>query len=152
MKANRWIRIVLGAAILGYLAYDLSTGIAEAHGYYSSHKAVLLAVVFVAPLLGIIALVYRDKVTERVKTLHALLATTVLAAAISIFATQLTWTLWSVFQLSSIPIQQKLLGALALIMVFGVAAGLWWFSHILWKRHRTIGCSLRRTTCAVPEP
>ena len=146
MKTNKWIRIVLGAAILGYLAYDLSTGIAESHDYYSSHKAVLLAVVFVAPLLGIIALVYRDKVTARVKTLHALLATIVLAAAISIFATQLTWTLWSAFQLSSIPIQQKQLGALALIMLFGVAAGLWWYAYKLWKMHRT-----RRSMLSAPK-
>ena len=144
MKTNRWIRIVLGAAILGYLAYDLSTEIAEAHGYYSSHKAALLAVLFVAPLLGIITLVYRDKVTERIKTLHALVATTVLATAISIFATQLTWTMLSVFQPPSIPNQQKLLGALALIIAFGVAAGLWWCAYRLWIEHRTRRCTPTR--------
>ena len=138
MKTDRWIRIVLGAALLGYLAYDLSKEIAEAHDYYSSHKAVLLAVVFVAPLLGIIALVYRDKMTERIKTLHALLATTVLAAAITVFATQLAWTIWSAFEVAFVSLQQKLLGAVALIMLYGIAAGSWWYSYILWKKHRTM--------------
>ena len=109
MKTTRWIRIVLGAAILGYLAYDLSTGIAEAHDYYSSHKSALLAVIFVAPLLGIITLVYRDKVTERVRTIYALSATAILAAVITIFATQLSGTIWSAVDLSLVTFQHKLL-------------------------------------------
>ena len=129
---------MLGAALLGYLACDLSKGIAEAHDYYSSHKAVLLAVGFAAPLLGIIALVYRDKVTERIKTLHALLATTVLAAAITVFATQLAWTIWLAFEEAFVTIQHKLLGAFGIIMFYSIAAGLWWYSYILWKKHRTM--------------
>jgi hypothetical protein len=152
MKTIKWIRIVLSAAILGYLAYDISTVIADAHDYYSNHKSALLAAIFVAPLLGIIVLVYRDKVTNRVKTLHALLATTILAAVITAFATILSRTLWAAFEFTSATLQDKLLGSLALIMLYGVAAGLWWYAIVLWKKHRTSGCSLRRTTCAVPEP
>ena len=150
MKTTRWIRIVLGAAILGYLAYDLFTGIVEAHDYYSSHKSVLLALLFVAPLLGIIALVYRDKVTERVRTIHALLATTILAAAITVFTTQLAWTIWSAFELSLVTIQHILLGAVALIMLYGIASGLWWYTSALWKKHRTIGSRVPSTRCRVP--
>ena len=150
MKTTRWIRIVLGAAILGYLAYDLSTGIAEAHDYYSSHKSALLAVIFVAPLLGIITLVYRDKVTERVRTIHALSATAILAAVITIFATQLSGTIWSAIDLSLVTFQHKLLGAIALIMLYGIAAGLWWYAYMLWKKHRTIGSRVPSTRCRVP--
>lgn len=150
MKTTRWIRILLGAAILGYLAYDLSTEIAEANDYYSSHKSVLLAVLFVAPLIGIIALVYRDKVTARFKTLHALLATTVLAAAITAFATLLARTLWAVFEFTSATLQDKLFGSLALIMLYGVAAGLWWYASILLKQHRTMGSRVPVTRCRVP--
>lgn len=138
MKTTRWIRIVLGAAILGYLAYDLSTEIAEVHDYYSSHKSVLLAVLFVAPLLGIIALVYRDKVTARIKTLHLLLATTVLAAAITAFATKLAQTIWSIFELSHVTIQHILMAAVGLLIIYGIAAGFWWYAYILWKKHRTM--------------
>ena len=149
MKISRGIRLVLGAAILGYLVYDLSTDIAVAHDFYSTHKSALLAILFVAPLLGIIVLLYRDIISDRVKTLHALSATIILATVITVFATLLARTLWAVFEFTSATLQDKLLGSLALIMLYGVAAGLWWYATELWKKHRTIGSSVPATRCRV---
>ena len=140
---------MLGAALLGYLAYDLSTNIADAHDFYSTHKSALLAILFIAPLLGIIVLIYRDKITDRGKTLHALLATIILAAVITVFATLLARTLWAIFEFTSANLQDKLLGSLALIILYGVAAGLWWYATVLWKKHRTIGSSVPATRCRV---
>ena len=141
---------MLGAVILGYLAYDLSTDIAEARDFYGTHKSALLAILFVAPLLGIIVLIYRDKLTDRVKTLNALVATTFLAAVITAFATILARTLWAAFEFTSITFQHKLLWSLALIMLYGIAAGLWWYTSVLWKIHRTIGSRVPATRCRVP--
>ena len=134
MKLSRGIRLALGIAILGYIAFDLLPEVAGNFFVLSGHatsiylgKAILLG----GPLLGIILLIYRTKDIDQEKPGHAFRGTLILAIAIAAFTTFLAYAIWTVATVSIGMPMRKTIYAFELLFLYGIGAGLVWQALVL---------------------
>ncbi len=143
MKRKRWITWVVVIAVLLFAAHDLLSNFAMAREYYGTHPHVLWITFGVAALIGMAALMYRDKVERKTNILHAFIGTSILALGISLFTMECIRTTWQCRDLifRTTPKNRFLVIAFPFLPA-GAAVALWWEAWNLKKKHRTSGLRL----------
>lgn len=133
MKLPSRVKVALGIAILGYIAFDLLQEVAGNFFVLENRTGVYLGLVILlgAPLIGIILLVNRAETAGPKKTGTVFPSTLVLAVVITAYTTFLAYAIWTVAQISiGIPLR-KTLYALELLFLYGIGAGLFWQALVL---------------------
>ena len=133
MKSSKGIKVALGLAVFGYVAYDLLQEVAWNFFTLSNHIVIYsgLALLLGAPLLGIILLVNRAGAAGPENTKYVFPGTLVLAVVTTAFTTFLAYAIWTVAQISIGMPLQKTIYAMEVLFLYGIGTGLWWQAWIL---------------------
>ena len=136
MKIARWLCIVLVIAIFVFAIYELVSDVAMARDYYRTNEVPWLVIFGGSAAAAIAGLMYRDKISQEAKRLHALLGTGALALVFTYMAVKLTVTIVHIENLvPGTAIKNPAL--VAALSAYAVAAVLWWYTLTLIRKHRT---------------